>query len=49
MAFDLSLTPAQLDLVERTHAFARDVVRPVAQEYDQRQEFPWPVLEEAAR
>ena len=49
MAFDLTLTPAQLDLVERTHAFARDVVRPVAQEYDARQEFPWPVLEEAAR
>ena len=49
MAFDLSLTPAQLDLVERTHAFARDVVRPVAQDYDKQQEFPWPVLEEAAR
>ncbi len=49
MAFDLSLTPAQLDLVERAHAFARDVVRPVAQEYDQQQEFPWPVLEEAAQ
>ncbi|MDR7363591.1 acyl-CoA dehydrogenase family protein [Nocardioides marmoribigeumensis] len=48
MSFDLSLTPAQLDLVERAHAFAEDVVRPVAQEYDQRQEFPWPVLEEAA-
>jgi len=49
MSFDLSLTPAQHDLVERTHAFARDVVRPVAAEYDQRQEFPWPVLEEAAK
>ena len=49
MTFDLSLTPAQLDLVERTHAFAEDVVRPVAQDYDRRQEFPWPVLEEAAR
>jgi acyl-CoA dehydrogenase len=49
MSFDLSLTPAQLDLVERAHAFAEDVVRPVAQEYDRRQEFPWPVLEEAAQ
>jgi acyl-CoA dehydrogenase len=49
MAFDLSLTPAQLDLVERAHAFAEEVVRPVAQEYDRRQEFPWPVLEEAAQ
>jgi acyl-CoA dehydrogenase len=49
MAFDLTLTPAQLDLVKRTHAFAEDVVRPVAQEYDQKQEFPWEVLEEAAK
>jgi acyl-CoA dehydrogenase len=44
-----ALTPAQLELVERTHTFARDVVRPVAAEYDEREEFPWPVLEEAAR
>src|SRR5688572_29330110 len=48
MAFNLSLTPAQLDLVERTHVFAEEVVRPVAAEYDRKQEFPWPVLEEAA-
>jgi acyl-CoA dehydrogenase len=48
-AFGFALTPAQLELVERTHAFARDVVRPVAAEYDEREEFPWPVLEEAAR
>lgn len=40
MAFNLSLTPARLDLVERTHAFAEDVVRPVAEEYEQKQEFP---------
>ena len=28
--------------------FAEQVIRPVASDYDQRQEFPWPVLEEAA-
>ncbi len=49
MTFSLALTPAQRDLVERTHAFAVDVVRPVAARYDREQEFPWPVLEEAAR
>jgi acyl-CoA dehydrogenase len=46
--FGFALTPSQLELVERTHAFARDVIRPVAAEYDEREEFPWPVLEEAA-
>ena len=49
MSFDLRLTPAHHDLVERTHRFAAEVVRPVADEYDRREEFPWPVLEEAAR
>jgi acyl-CoA dehydrogenase len=48
MSFDLSPTPAQLDLVERTHAFAVEVIRPVAARYDREQEFPWPVLEQAA-
>lgn len=34
MTFSLRLTPAQKGLVERTHAFAEDVIRPVAAEYD---------------
>jgi acyl-CoA dehydrogenase len=49
MTLDLTLTPAQHDLALRTHRFAEEVVRPVAAEYDARQEMPWPVLEEAAR
>jgi acyl-CoA dehydrogenase len=49
MSFSLELTDDQLALREKTHAFARDVIRPVASEYDRAQEFPWPVLEEAAR
>src|SRR5438105_1515024 len=36
-------------VARRTHEFAEEVVRPVALGYDQRQEFPWPVLEEAAQ
>ncbi|MBJ8341161.1 acyl-CoA dehydrogenase family protein [Antrihabitans sp. YC3-6] len=48
MTFSLSLSPAQLDLAERAHAFAEDVIRPVAAHYDSAQEFPWPVLEKAA-
>jgi acyl-CoA dehydrogenase len=49
MGFTLELTDEQSALKEKTHAFARDVIRPVAAEYDHRQELPWPVLEEAAR
>src|SRR3954469_18320180 len=49
MAFDLELTDDQRQLRDKCHAFAREVIRPVAAEYDQRQELPWPVLEEAAR
>ncbi|HZU50090.1 MAG TPA: acyl-CoA dehydrogenase family protein [Mycobacterium sp.] len=48
MTFDLTPTAAQRDLARRTHDFAESVIRPVALDYDQRQEFPWPVLEEAA-
>ncbi|MGV0740442.1 acyl-CoA dehydrogenase family protein [Mycobacterium syngnathidarum] len=48
MAFDITPTAAQHELARRAHEFAEQVIRPVAAEYDQRQEFPWPVLEEAA-
>ena len=48
MSFDITPTAAQHDLARRTHEFAEKCVRPVALDYDQRQEFPWPVLEEAA-
>ena len=39
---------AQHDLARRTHEFAEQVVRPVGGRIRPRQEFPWPVLEEAA-
>jgi acyl-CoA dehydrogenase len=48
VSFDLTPTIAQHDLARRTHEFAEQVIRPVAADYDARQEFPWPVLEEAA-
>ena len=48
MTFDITPTGAQHDLARRAHEFAESVVRPVAADYDARQEFPWPVLEEAA-
>ena len=48
MSYGFALTPVQLDLVERTHAFARDVVRPAAEVHDREERFPWEVLEAAA-
>ena len=49
MSYGFSLTPAHRDLVERTHEFARDVIRPVAAHHDREEEFPWEVLDAAAR
>jgi alkylation response protein AidB-like acyl-CoA dehydrogenase len=43
------LGPDQLELQAWLHEFAAEVIRPVASEWDEREEFPWPVLEEAAK
>ncbi len=45
-SFDLDRD--HLDLRDWIHTFAADVVRPAAAEWDEREEFPWPVVEEAA-
>ena len=49
MSLTLDLTDEQVALRDKAHAFAQEVIRPVAAEYDRAQELPWPVLEEAAR
>ena len=49
MSFTLDLTDEQVALRDKAHTFAREVIRPVASEYDREQELPWPVLREAAR
>src|SRR4051812_46475389 len=49
MSFTLELTDEQQALREKAHVFSRDVIRPAAAEYDRAQEFPWPVIEEAAQ
>jgi acyl-CoA dehydrogenase len=46
-SFDLG--PDHLELRSWVHQFAADVVRPAAAEWDEREEFPWPVVEEAAK
>src|SRR3984885_8506402 len=49
MSFTLELTPEQEALRTKAHDFARTVIRPAAPHYDRAQEFPWPVLEQAAQ
>ncbi len=49
MAVDFSLTDEQREIQTLAHEFARREIRPVAAEYDEREEMPWPVLEKAAR
>ena len=47
--FSLDLNEDQLAVQEWVHGFAKDVIRPVAAEWDEREETPWPVIEEAAK
>jgi alkylation response protein AidB-like acyl-CoA dehydrogenase len=47
--FSLELTEEQRELRDWVHGFAVDVVRPAAAEWDEREETPWPVIQEAAK
>ncbi len=47
--FSLDLNEDQVQIQKWVHGFAEDVIRPVAQEYDESEETPWPVIEEAAK
>jgi acyl-CoA dehydrogenase len=48
-AFTLELNQDQKDIREWVHGFAENVVRPAASEWDEREETPWPVIQEAAK
>jgi alkylation response protein AidB-like acyl-CoA dehydrogenase len=45
IGFDL--TQEQKDLRDGVHEFARDVIRPAAPEYDEKEETPWPIMKQA--
>jgi acyl-CoA dehydrogenase len=47
--FTLELTQDQKDIGDWAHGFAENVVRPAAAEWDEREETPWPVIQEAAK
>jgi acyl-CoA dehydrogenase len=48
-AFTLDLNDDQRDVQAWVHGFAADVVRPAAHEWDEREETPWPIIQEAAK
>ena len=47
--FSLNLSDEQIQLRDWIHDFAADVIRPAAEEWDEREEFPWPIVQEAAK
>jgi alkylation response protein AidB-like acyl-CoA dehydrogenase len=47
--FSLDLSEEQRDLRDWVHGFAAEVIRPAAGEWDQREQTPWPVIQEAAK
>jgi acyl-CoA dehydrogenase len=49
VAFTRALNQDQKDIRDWVHGFAKDVMRPAAHEWDEREETPWPIIEEAAK
>ncbi|MDI5961830.1 acyl-CoA dehydrogenase family protein [Streptomyces sp. SL13] len=47
--FALELNDDQKGVRDWIHGFAADVIRPAAAEWDEREETPWPVIQEAAK
>ncbi|MEO8091277.1 MAG: acyl-CoA dehydrogenase family protein [bacterium] len=45
----MELSQDQKDIRDWVHGFAEGVVRPAAAEWDEREETPWPVIQEAAK
>ena len=48
-AFSLEPGPGLREMRDWVHGFAADVIRPAGAEWDEREETPWPILEEAAK
>ncbi len=48
-SFSLELGPDVREMRDWVHDFAQRVIRPAGQEWDEREETPWPVIEEAAK
>ncbi len=49
MTFSMQLSDDVIEVRDWVHQFAAEVVRPAAAEWDEREETPWPVIQEAAK
>jgi len=47
--FSLALNEDQIQLKKWVHGFAEEVMRPAGAEWDEREETPWPIIQEAAK
>jgi alkylation response protein AidB-like acyl-CoA dehydrogenase len=47
--FNLELNEDQTTVRDWLHGFAADTIRPAAAEWDEREETPWPIIQEAAK
>src|ERR671916_1283388 len=47
--FSLELSQDQRDIRDWVHGFAENVIRPAGAEWDEREETPWPIIQEAAK
>src|SRR3954466_10518818 len=45
----LELNQDQKDIRDWAHGFAENVMRPAAAEWDEREETPWPIIQEAQK
>jgi acyl-CoA dehydrogenase len=49
VTFSLQLSDDVIEVRDWVHQFAAEVIRPAAAEWDEREETPWPVIQEAAK
>ena len=49
MTFSLQVSDDVIEVRDWVHKFAAEVIRPAAAEWDEREETPWPVIQEAAK
>jgi acyl-CoA dehydrogenase len=47
--FSMDLNEDQVQIQKWVHEFAENVIRPAAHEWDEREETPWPIIQEAAK
>jgi len=49
MTFSMQLSDDVIEVRDWVHQFAAEVIRPAAAEWDEREQTPWPIIQEAAK